>query len=97
MQCDSQLIEVIAKLFQMALRKSSNRRMRRQKASQQIVFFSANICGAGGTNCKELHPSRATSRNPEIRTNNFELLMLKHDRAYSACEFRRNYVWDREI
>ena len=30
-------------------------------------------------------------------TNNFELLMQKHDRAYSACEFSRRYVCDNEM
>ena len=29
--------------------------------------------------------------------NDFELLILKHDRAYSAYEFRRNCVCDNEI
>ena len=28
---------------------------------------------------------------------NFEMLMLKHDRAYSACEFRIKYVCDNEM
>ena len=37
---------------------------------------------------KGTKPSIATTKNLEIRTNNYELLMLKHDRAYSACESR---------
>ena len=28
---------------------------------------------------------------------NFELQMQKHDRAYSACEFRRKYMCDDEM
>ena len=27
----------------------------------------------------------------------FELLMQKHDRAYSVCKFRKKYVCDNEI
>ena len=30
-------------------------------------------------------------------TNNFELLVQKHNCAYSACEFRRKYVCDNEM
>ena len=62
-----------------------------------VVFISANTAGAGGTNCRALKPSTAITRNLGVRTNNFELLMLIQDRAYSVCEFRRNYLCDDEI
>ena len=42
-------------------------------------------------------PFRAITRNLGVRTNHFELLMLKHDLAYSAHEFRTKYVCDNEM
>ena len=72
--------------------------MREQKALYKtVVFISASTFGAGGTNCKALKPSRAITRNPGVRTSNFELLMLEHDLAYSVGEFRRKYVCDNEM
>ena len=38
-----------------------------------------------------------TKSRPLCRNYNFELLMQKHDRAYSASEFRRKYVFDKEM
>ena len=37
-----------------------------------------------------------TKSRPLRRNYNFELLNLKHDRAYSAFEFRRKHVCDNE-
>ena len=42
-------------------------------------------------------PFRAITRNPRVRTNRFQLLMLKHDRTYFGCEFKRKYVCDSKM
>ena len=52
---------------------------------------------AGGTNCRVLKPSSALTRNRGTDTNNFEFLMLKAHRTYSACEFRSKYECDNEM
>ena len=44
-----------------------------------------------------LKPSRAIIRNLRVRTNHFELLLLKHGRACSVSEFRRKYMSDNEM
>ena len=68
----------------MALCESSKRKMGEQKALQKIfAFISANTLGTGGANCKVLK-QREPQQESGVRTNNFEL--LKHDRAYFACE-----------
>ena len=82
----------------MAVCESSDRRIRGQKAMQKtVVFISANTFGAGGANCQALKPSRAITRNLGVRTNNFELLMQKHEQAYSAREFGRKCASDNEM
>ena len=48
-----------------------------------VIFISANISDAGGTNSKTLKPFRATARDLKVRTQKFlNSLILKHDRAY---------------
>ena len=37
-----------------------------------------------------------TKSQPLCQNYKFELLMQKHDRAYSVCEFRKKYVCDNE-
>ena len=83
----------------MALCESSNRRIRRQNAlSKIVVFISANTSGAGCKTAK--HYSKAIqshSKESEGPDKPFELLMLKHDEAFSVCEFRRKCVCDNEM
>ena len=84
----------------MALCESSNRRLRKQNAlSKIVVFVPANTSDAGGKTAKHytVKLSIAIIRNLGVRTNHFELLMLKHDRTYSVYDFRREYVCDSEM
>ena len=64
-----------------------------EKALYKIVsYISANFTTAGVINCKALKPSRAITKNLGIRTRTtFELLMQKHDHAYSVFKFKRKY------
>ena len=72
--------------------------MKGQKALEKIVvFISVNTSAASSTNRQELKPSKAITRTPGVRMNNFELLMLNHDRAYITCEFKRKYVCDNKM
>ena len=73
----------------MALCESSNRRMR-----EHLQILPVQAVKLQSTTVK---PPRAITRNPGVWTNHFELLMLKHGRAYSAYEFRRKYVCDNEM
>ena len=72
--------------------------MKGQKALEKIVaFISAHTSAASSTNRQELKPSKAITRTLGVRMNNFELLMLNHDRAYITCEFKRKYVYDNKM
>ena len=82
----------------MALSKSSNRRMKRHKALQNIVvFISANISGAGGTSCKAQNHPESQQGIGGPTTNIFELQLQKHGGVCSTCEFRRNYACANEM
>ena len=84
----------------MALFESSNRRIRRQNAlSKKLLFLFLLILMVQAVKLQSatVKPFRAIIRNPRVRTNHFELLMLEHDRAYSVCEFKRKYVCDNEM
>ena len=74
----------------MALCESSCRRMRRQKALQKtVVFISANTTGAGQgykqQSTKAIHSHNKDYGGPD---KNLELLILRDEQAYSACDFR---------
>ena len=66
----------------MALCESSNRRMRWQKAVNNLFFFS----NAGRTNSKALKPpgSQQEIRGPD--TSTFEMQKRIHDRAYLSAD-----------
>ena len=83
----------------MALCESSNRRISTQNAlSKIVVFISPSTSGAGGKTAKHYNKAiQSHNKESSVRTNHFELLMLKHDRAYSVCEFKRKYVCDNEM
>ena len=76
----------------MTLCESSNRKMSWQKACsvKSNLFISANASNAGGTNSKALKPSWAITSDPDPDTTIFELLMLKHDRAYLSVKSKKS-------
>ena len=71
----------------MALCESSNYGIREQNAlSKIVVFISANTSGAGGKTAKHYNKAILNhNKDSEGPANHFELLMLKHDRAYFVC------------
>ena len=76
--------------WQKALCESSNPRMRWQKALQKIVVLFLLIIPVRAVQNYKLQstkPSKNITMNTGIQTqNNFELLMQKHDRAYSVFQ-----------
>ena len=69
--------------------------MRRQNAEQIVLFISATTSRVGGTNSKTLKPFRASKGSEGPDANTFELLLLKHDRAYVNVELEKSMsmIW----